>query len=241
MWLLFMWASHLFFHVRHIYGIFIELWASNWIIIDDGDTSISAIITDCFPLICWFDQNTVCTYSLALCRILWLCLCIRIPSTNWKQPHFFWAYCTYQRRLMLIGYLPQTPTALLGTGLICGIDFPSWIIWVDYHTGWRDSWFSCCLNMFEPGAVGYPHVPKCPKWSVAALLIWTQMDPMSLRTLSKSLATKHRDCWAIWAPWHDHGWMLNMWSGDHAEIAQIMSFTVVTLNFGGVPFRSTCM
>ena len=170
MWLLFMWASHLFFHVRHIYGIFIELWASNWIIIDDGDTSISAIITGCFPLICWFDQNTVCTYSLALCRILWLCLCIRIPSTNWKQPHFFWAYCTYQRRLMSIGYLPQTPTALLGTGLICGIDFPSWIIWVDYHTGWRDSWFSCCLNMFEPGVVGYPNVPKCPKWSVAALL-----------------------------------------------------------------------
>lgn len=110
---------------------------------------------------------------------------------------------TYQLRLMSIGYLPQTPTALLGTRLICGIDFPSWIIWVDYHTGWRDSWYSCCLNMFEPGVVGYPNIPN-------GVLLWTQMDPMPLRRLWNSLATKHRDYWAIWAPWHDHGWMLNM-------------------------------
>ena len=162
MWLLFMWASHLFFHVRHIYGIFIELWASNWIIIDDGDTSISAIITDCFPLICWFDQNTVCTYTLALCRILWLCLGIRIPSTNWKQPHFFLSLL-YIPTSIDVDWLSATnanSTAWDWTHLW------NWFPLMD-NLGWLPHWMKrfMIFMLFEHVWTRCCWIPTCPKMS----------------------------------------------------------------------------
>ena len=79
-WLLFVSLTFCLSCSSHLYGIPIELWDGNWIIRDDRDASIDAIIADFSPLICCFDQNTVCTYSLALNIALWFLCRILSPQ-----------------------------------------------------------------------------------------------------------------------------------------------------------------
>ena len=149
MWLLFLWASHLFFHVPHIYGIFIELWASNSFV---GLTKILSVLIR-WPWISRFGSFVEFYGSV------W----VSGSPAPIGNSHSF-SELTYQLRLMSIGYLPQTPTALLGTRLICGIDFP-----LMDNLGWLPHWMKrfMIFMLFEHVWTRCCWIPKYPKWSVA--------------------------------------------------------------------------